>query len=190
MAYVYLHRRLDTDEVFYIGIGKTKNRHSSKYRRNKYWNNIVNKSGFESEIIYNDLTWESALNFEIFLIQLYGRKDLGTGVLCNMTDGGEGTLNRQHTDEAKLKISNANKGRKSSRKGSKISEDTRNKMINSKLGVANMKKRKVVINTETGKTYKGVKDAHKDFPNISLATLYSYLNGNKKNLTPLIYKCD
>jgi len=77
MAFVYQHIRLDNNEVFYIGIGINKYRPLSKYRRNKYWHNIVNKCGYKSEIIYNNLTWKDAIEFEKFLIKLYGRKDLG-----------------------------------------------------------------------------------------------------------------
>ena len=90
MPFVYRHYRLDTREVFYVGIGSRKDRHNSKRNRNSYWNNIVNKHGFSSEIIADDISREEAKELEIFLIQEYGRKDNGTGCLVNMTDGGEG----------------------------------------------------------------------------------------------------
>ena len=46
MAYIYKHIRLDTNEVFYIGIGSdnTYKRANLKKGRNIYWNNIINKS--------------------------------------------------------------------------------------------------------------------------------------------------
>jgi len=50
MATVYKHIRLDTLEVFYIGIGKEIKRAYSKQRRNKYWNSIVSKHGYKVEI--------------------------------------------------------------------------------------------------------------------------------------------
>ncbi len=112
MAYVYTHTNPITNYIFYIGMGKVSNRIISTHNRNPYWHNTVNKYGFEAEMIYNNLTWESAQEIEIFLIKLYGRKDLKKGLLCNMTDGGEGTHGRKHTKESKIKMSKAHKGKK------------------------------------------------------------------------------
>lgn len=94
MAYVYRHIRLDKNEPFYVGIAKDEykncERAYSKYYRNKHWHNIINKSHYEVEIILDDLTWEEACKKEIEFIKLYGRADLKTGSLVNMTDGGDG----------------------------------------------------------------------------------------------------
>jgi hypothetical protein len=94
MAYVYRHIRLDKNEPFYIGIAKDEfkncERAYSKYYRNKYWHNIVNKNQYEVKIILDNLTWEEACEKEIEFIKLYGRADLKTGSLVNMTDGGDG----------------------------------------------------------------------------------------------------
>ena len=38
------------------------------------------------------MTWDEACTKEIEFIKLYGRKDNNTGILVNLTDGGEGTL--------------------------------------------------------------------------------------------------
>lgn len=111
MAYVYKHIRNDTGEIFYIGIGKQLKRMYSFRSRNKYWLNIVNKVGFTSEIIENDLTWEDAIVRETFWINYYGRKNNGTGILTNMTDGGEGTTGRIFSENSKQKISNSHKGK-------------------------------------------------------------------------------
>jgi hypothetical protein len=92
MAYVYQHIRLDTNEIFYIGIGKTKYRLTDQNNRNKYWLNIVNKVGYSIEIIAENISYDEALNLERHLIKTIGRKDLGLGPLVNMTDGGEGAL--------------------------------------------------------------------------------------------------
>ena len=45
------------------------------------------------------------------MIALFGRKDLGTGILRNLTDGGEGASGRILTEETKKKIGEANKGK-------------------------------------------------------------------------------
>ena len=113
MACVYEHIRPDTNTIFYIGIGKKNNRAYSKCSRNTYWKNIVKKCNntFNINILHDALSWEEACEKEKQYIKQYGRIDNSTGILCNMTDGGEGILNLQHTDEAKLKISIATKKR-------------------------------------------------------------------------------
>jgi hypothetical protein len=113
MACVYEHIRSDTNTIFYIGIGKKNSRAYSKCSRNTYWKNIVKKCNniFNINILHDKLSWEDACEKEKQYIKEYGRIDNSTGILCNMTDGGEGILNLQHTDEAKLKISIAAKKR-------------------------------------------------------------------------------
>jgi hypothetical protein len=107
MAIVYQHRRLDTNEIFYIGIGKEEKRAYSFYGRNPIWKNIVEKVGYKVEIIHNKISRESACELEMFYIQKYGRKDLKTGILCNLTDGGEGlsNLSPEIKKEHSLKVS-------------------------------------------------------------------------------------
>ena len=91
MAVVYRHRRLDTFEVFYIGIGKTEKRAYSKKSRNKWWKNIILKTEYSVEIIIEDISWKEAQEVEVLLISEYGRRDLGLGNLVNLTNGGEVT---------------------------------------------------------------------------------------------------
>lgn len=121
MAYVYKHLRKDTNEIFYIGIGKTIKRLNSKGNRNQYWHNIVNKAGFDVEIVEDGLSWEDACEREKYWIKYYGRRDLNEGTLVNMTNGGEGVVG--HSDEVLRKISNASKNRI-------ISDETREKLKN------------------------------------------------------------
>jgi len=91
--YVYEHRKKGTDEVFYIGIGKMHNgryaRAMSISRKNSYWTNIFKKYGFDWKIVFETEDREEACQMEIDLITKYGRRDLGTGTLVNMTTGGE-----------------------------------------------------------------------------------------------------
>lgn len=88
---VYKHIRLDTDDVFYIGIGSKASRAFSKDRRNSYWHNIVNKVGYRVEIITECKTREEACKIECDLISHYGRIGIDpNGILVNMTKGGDG----------------------------------------------------------------------------------------------------
>lgn len=93
MAHVYRHIRLDKNEPFYIGIGSDdlgRRANDKKARRSKWWNRIVNKCGYEVQILFEDVSIEFAKEKEKEFIALYGRLDLGTGTLCNLTDGGDG----------------------------------------------------------------------------------------------------
>jgi group I intron endonuclease len=134
--YVYRHRRVDSNKIFYIGIGKTKNfyRAFSKNQRSNWWKSVINVTEYEVEILAKNLDKIEACELEIFLIQEYGRKDLGLGNLVNMTDGGDGASGRPHTKESREKISSANKlrerkfGSDSSFYGKKHSEESILKM--------------------------------------------------------------
>ena len=159
----YRHRRLDTNKIFYIGIGLT-TRPFNKYNRNKYWHNIINKTNYNIEIIAENLDWDTACELEMLLISEYGRKDLGLGLLCNMTDGGDGITGFKHSEETKLKIKKFTKERMSNPEylqkminnniGSKRSEETKLKMRNSQLGkrVSEETKNKLRIHN-TGKNH-------------------------------------
>lgn len=98
MFYVYLHLTEDTNEVFYVGKGKG-NRAYKLSGRNKFWHNIVNKHGFTVKIVEENLTEEQSILLEQKLINEYGRRNLGTGKLVNLTDGGEGVSGKVYTDE-------------------------------------------------------------------------------------------
>lgn len=127
MTYVYRHRKADTHDVFYVGIGSM-TRTQSKNNRNKFWKSIVNKHGFYSEIVAECETKDLACELEVLLISEYGRVNNSTGVLCNMTEGGEGVIGL--SDEAKASISNKLKEhyKKNPIKNRVISESTKQKM--------------------------------------------------------------
>ena len=162
MAVVYQHRRMDTNEVFYVGIGVDEKRPYDKNKRNRVWKNIVKKcKDYEVEILHENLSYQECKVIEIDLIRKYGRKDLGTGSLCNLTDGGDGTVGwivseetlkkmsegktgeknnmfgKTHSDETRRKISEAGKGKtgeKHSMFGKTPSEETRRKMSEAQKG--------------------------------------------------------
>lgn len=87
-------------EVFYIGIGTIK-RPYSKHNRNKHWHNIVNKYGYEIQILKSNLKIEEATELEIILIDYYGKISNKTGTLCNVLDGGTGLDSYKWSKEAK-----------------------------------------------------------------------------------------
>lgn len=113
---VYQHRRSDSGAVFYVGKGPV-SRSTDLRSRNAHWRAIVARFGHSVEIVCDGLDDERALALEIMLIQFYGRRDLGTGSLVNMTDGGDGVRGRimpPVSVETRSKKSAALKGRKKS----------------------------------------------------------------------------
>lgn len=137
---IVLYRHLKPNgEVFYIGIGK-KYRPKSK-KRSVWWKKIVDKYGYEVQVLKKDLSWEEACELEKILISYYGRLDKKTGSLVNMTDGGDGTIGFNPSEETRKKISEAGKGRKLiftdewrrnlsiAGKGRKLSKESREKIL-------------------------------------------------------------
>lgn len=133
MAYVYRHIRTDKNQPFYIGVGLTDNGYQrahqkSKTKRSEYWHNIA-KNGYEVEILLDGLTDEQAFQKEIEFIALYGRSDNGTGVLCNLTDGGDrppirrGDANPMKCPELRARISKAMMGKVASQETRKRQSD-------------------------------------------------------------------
>ena len=123
MAIVYKHIRLDTKEVFYIGIGTKKRRAYSQYKRSKHWHSVVKKAGHTVELLHEDIDWDTACEIEKELIKLHGRKDLGLGTLVNMTDGGDGRFGTTASDETKKKMSQSHIGLNMWSKGVKRPEE-------------------------------------------------------------------
>lgn len=107
--YVYAYLRKADLTPYYIGKGKN-NRAFSNFHRV-----AVPKDQSRIIIISNNLTEFGAYALERWLIRWYGRKDNSTGILRNMTDGGEGGTGRAagfiHTQTTREKISNAHKGK-------------------------------------------------------------------------------
>jgi len=83
--YVYLHRRLKDNSVFYVGYGHNGRSHTEK-NRNNWWNNIVKyDKGFNVEILKDKLTELQAQKLEKKTISEYGIKNL-----TNVAVGGLG----------------------------------------------------------------------------------------------------
>ncbi len=132
---------------------KTIKRSISTIGRNQYWKNITNQCEWVSEIIENNLTWEEACEREKYWIKFYGRKDLNEGTLVNMTDGGDGNVNRICTTEFKEKLRNFHKGKL-------LTEQHKEKISNSSKGKKISNEQKIKIS----KTLSGRKltDEHKN----------------------------
>ena len=101
--YTYAFLREDRTP-YYIGKGKG----NRAYRRSK---TDIKPPKDKSRILIlkQNLTEEEAFRHEVYMIAVFGRKDLGTGILHNRTDGGDGGSGAIRSDETRRKISEANK---------------------------------------------------------------------------------
>ena len=61
-------------------------------------------------LLHTGLSEQTAFDYEVKLILFYGRKDLGTGPLRNMTDGGEGVAGLIRDEEWRRKKSESMRG--------------------------------------------------------------------------------
>ena len=138
--YTYAYLREDRTP-YYIGKGKG-GRIYSKSRR-------IKPPKDKSRIIFlkKNLTEAEAFRHEIYMIDVFGRKDLSTGILQNLTNGGDGTSgwvpseetrrkisSRIPSEETRAKMSEARKGEKNHNYGKTHSEETRKKMSEAKKG--------------------------------------------------------
>jgi len=95
--YTYAYLRED-GTPYYIGKGKGK-RAYQPYSRNA-------KCPPKERILFLkiNLTEEEAFRHEVYMIAVLGRKDIGTGILRNMSNGGEGSAGHKMSEKRKQEM--------------------------------------------------------------------------------------
>ena len=129
--YTYAYLRKDRTP-YYIGKGQ----------RRRIYENIGKPCATpkdKNRIIFlkQNLTEEEAFRHEIYMIAVFGRKDLGTGILHNRTDGGEGSSGYCHTTETKNHMSKLMSGKNNSFYGKTHNKESKKKMSESRSGEKN-----------------------------------------------------
>ena len=119
--YTYAYLRED-GTPYYIGKG-SKNR---AYTRNK---REIKPPKNKSRIILlkQNLTEEEAFKHEKYMITVFGRKDLGTGILHNKTDGGDGVSGIVMTED--IRVAKSEAGKKSKELGVGVHGRTKEQII-------------------------------------------------------------
>lgn len=132
-----VYRHTSPSGKVYIGITSKKPEYrwsnGNGYKDSPKFYNAIKKYGwnnFKHEILYSGLNEISAKMIEEDLIYYY--KSLN--ISYNITDGGDGTKGVIMSEESRLKMSNAKKGKPSNRKGFHLSEETKEKLRQANLG--------------------------------------------------------
>jgi hypothetical protein len=102
--YVYAFLRRDRTP-YYIGKGT-----GPRAWKNRRGNIHKPREKDRILIVWKNISEEEAFAHEVRYIAAFGRKDLGTGILHNKTDGGEGTSRRSTSEESRNNYRKANLG--------------------------------------------------------------------------------
>ena len=103
--YTYAYLRED-GTPYYIGKGRNK-----RYLQKDGRCCRIPKDKTRILFLKLNLTESEAFRHEKYMISIFGRLDLGTGVLRNLSDGGEGASNRTLSAESREKLSKSTKRR-------------------------------------------------------------------------------
>lgn len=163
--YVYQYRDPRNNEVIYIGKGRGGRaynhltRCSNRILRNKIQHMRELKLEPIIEFILQDVDESFALFTERLYIAKYGRIDLGTGTLCNFTDGGDGI--RNPSEEHRKRIGEAAKNRI-------ISDETRKKLSDARRNISNetRNKKSDAARNISDETRKKLRDAARNRPRV------------------------
>ena len=188
--YTYAYLREDKTP-YYIGKGKGNRAYRRRYKGIK-----PPKDKSRIIVLKQNLTEEEAFKHEIYMIAVFGRKDLGTGILYNKTNGGDGCSGairteetkqkirekralQEFTDEARLKISKALKGKKRP-------QEVVEKIKKGRVGFKHTEQTKQIIKEKranqvfTEETRKKLSDLHKGKPKPHFWKCFKLINPNRK----------
>jgi hypothetical protein len=167
--YTYAYLREDKTP-YYIGKGRGKRIYSTS--------RSIKAPKDKSRILFlkKNLTEAEAFKHEVHMIFVLGRKDLGTGILRNQTNGGEGPSGAVRSEETKKKYSESKTGEKNPRFGVPHTE-AQKKAISEKMSGALHHSSKAIIAIKpdgTQRHYGGGREATRDLE-IQSSNLCNYL---------------
>lgn len=165
-TYAYLRKN---GTPYYIGKGKGDRAYQGAHTVK------VPKDKTRILFLKTELSEQDAYKHERYMISVLGRKDIGTGMLRNLTSGGEGNdfwRNKKRSEEDKLKMRNA-------RLGKTMPKETREKIKDALLNTKNKPRKPITLkNVNTGEV--------QSF--ISQAEAARYIGGHQANVWKLSKK--
>lgn len=96
--YVYVHRRADNGEIFYVGKG-SRNRFRTPYGRSPEWHSAIQRHGFTAHVVEDGLTEAEAYEVERSFITTL--RNLGHD-LVNLSAGGTGVFQPKASTRARM----------------------------------------------------------------------------------------
>ena len=128
-AFVYCYLRASNHSPYYIGVATRDDRPTSKQHSFH-----IPADRALIRILRSGLSRSEATRWEIFYIAHYGRVDIGTGILRNLTNGGDGVIGRKFTDAERRACADR-------MRGTTATAATRKRMSVSQLGLSTPAKR-------------------------------------------------
>lgn len=169
-CFVYCYLRAKDHTPYYVGIAKRADRVTANHTVN------IPPDRRNIRILRSGLTHKEAQRWEQFYIAHYGRKDNGTGILRNQTDGGEtGGLGRIWTEEQRRRLSEIRTGRE-------MSSESRAKLSASKKGQFSPEQHEALTDARKRKSIEVAKKIGVD------VDAYLALSAEKKRLVVDRYK--